>query len=100
LSREKAQKTRDEEARVPTAQHVERIMTKAAMAAAPETDCTALWNMAMKGNEGLASMAASMSPERKSMVIIMPKPRLPLIKIPVMMARGTVMGAFWISSAI
>jgi hypothetical protein len=100
LSRENAQNTRDEEARVPTAQHVERIITKATMAAVPETDCTALLKIAMNGNDGFASNAASISPERKSIVSIMPKPRLPLINIPVMIARGRVTGALWISSAI
>jgi hypothetical protein len=54
----------------------------------------------MNGNDGFASNAASMSPEQKSIVSIMPKPRLPLMKIPVMIARGTMTGAFWISSAI
>jgi hypothetical protein len=35
---------------------------------------------------------------RKSMVRIMPKPRLPFMAMPVMMERGTTICAFWISS--
>jgi hypothetical protein len=80
---------REVEAENPTLALIVRTMTMDAITAAPDRDCTARWKMAMNGKAGFSSRTASKSPMRKSTVRIMPKPRLPLMVIPVMMDRGT-----------
>jgi hypothetical protein len=98
LSREKAQKMREVEARSPTVELIASTKMRDDMAAAPAVEFTAFLKMAMTGNNGFCSSAASMSPARKSTAKIIAKPRVPLIAIPVMMDRGMMTAAFWISS--
>lgn len=65
-----------------------------AMTAAPVLDWTALLKIVMKGKGLPSSRTCSMLPMRKSTVRSIAKPRVPLIEMPVMMERGTMICAF------
>jgi hypothetical protein len=100
LSRENAQKTLEQDARHPVIDVTAMIMTSADIAAAADVSPTACLKIAMKGNAGFSARAASRSPALKRITTNMANPIDPLIKMPVMIDRGTTRVGFWISSLI
>jgi len=76
------------------------VITMQLKAVAPLMDWVAWKNISMNGNPVGVIKTAWISPIANKVAISMPKPSAPLSVMLVMMERGTLSAAFWISSDI
>ena len=85
---------------MPTVAQRARMVTTAAIVAAPPTEFVAERKTSMNGNPVFDWSAASISPRQNNSAMVMPNPRLPFMMMLNIIDRGITTEGLWISSAI